>query len=125
MRHLEHKGQDGIYRIKFRGSSMALLEWLGLISLKRFRALESKYHALQNENAAQVEEVRHLEAALAMAREKHIDVAVMLDKAMETVTSAVGFVAMLDEARRKLEGTQDQTPAIENPSKILPEPNQP
>jgi hypothetical protein len=82
---------------------MGLMRWLGWVSLEKYNALEDSRKQLAAKASAQFEDIAKLRAALAAAKENHADVAGMLDQAMESVTSAVGFVALMDAAKKKLE----------------------
>lgn len=86
---------------------MGLMKWLGWVPLSDYTALAERHQALVDKTSRQCDEIAGLEADLAVTAGHHDEVALMLNQAMETVTNAVGLVAILDAAKKKLEQRQE------------------
>lgn len=82
------------------------MKWLGWVPLREFNAVVQRHQDLLDQMRIKSDEIARLEANLAETAEHHDEVAVMLNQAMETATNAVGFVAILDAAKKKLEQRQ-------------------
>ena len=82
---------------------MGLMKWLGWVPLSEYNSIADRQQDLLDTISRQSDEVARLKADLAVTAEHHDEVAVMLNEAMETATNAVGFVAILDAAKKKLE----------------------